>query len=80
MALMLIMSALTFMSDHDADNDTDDDTDDDTNEDTDDDTDDGGRGNRRPLPAGAVHFSPPPQVPPQISGIWIPFGRGKGRG
>ena len=40
---------------HDTDDDTDDDADDDTNGETDDDTDDGGRGNRRPLPGGAVH-------------------------
>mgnify|MGYP001263260575 CR=1 FL=1 len=40
--------------DHDTDDDRDDDTDDDTNVDTDDDTDGGGRGNRRPLPGGAV--------------------------
>ena len=46
-------------TDRDADEDTDDGTDDDTNDDTDDDTDDGGRGNRRPLPGGAVHFPPP---------------------
>ena len=75
-------------TDHDTDYDTDADTDDDTNDDTDGDTDDGGRGNRRPLLGGAVHFLPalPPLVPPpgggcvQISGIWIPSGRGKGRG
>ena len=48
-------------TDHDTDDDTDDDTHDDTNDDTDDDTDDGGRGGRRPLLGGAVHFlSPPP--------------------
>ena len=47
-------------TDHDTDDDNVDDTDDDTNDDTDDDTDDGGRGNRRPLPGGAVHFPPPP--------------------
>lgn len=47
---------------------------------------------RRPLPGGAVHFLSAPLVPPppvaspqrggcvQISGIWIPCGRGKGRG
>ena len=58
--------------------DYDDDTDHDTDDDTGDDTDDCGRGNRRPLPGGAVHFSPP--VPPggggfvQIFGIWIPSG------
>ena len=52
-------------TDHDTDDDTDDDVDDDTNDDTDDDIDDGGRGNRRPLPGGAVHFlSPPPGPPP----------------
>ena len=45
-------------TDDDTDDNTDDDTDDDTNDDTDDDTDDGGRGNRRPPPGGAVHFSP----------------------
>ena len=43
-------------TDHDTDDDAGDDTDDDTNDDTDDDTDDGGRGNRRPLPRGSVHF------------------------
>ena len=47
---------------HDNDDDTDDDIDDDINDDTDDDTDDdaddGGRGNRRPLLGGAVHFPP----------------------
>ena len=44
---------------HDYDDDTDDDTDTegDNSDDTDDHTDDGGRGNRRPLPGGAVHFS-----------------------
>ena len=42
---------------HDTDDDTNDDTDDDTNDDTHDDPDDdGGRGNRRPVPGGAVHF------------------------
>ena len=46
-------------TDHDTVDDTNDDTDYDTNDDTDDDTDDGGRGNRRPLPRGAVHVSPP---------------------
>ena len=49
-------------TDLDTDDDTDDDTEDDTNDDTDDDTDDGGRGNRRPLLGGAVHF--PPRSPP----------------
>ena len=44
-------------TDCDTHDDTDDDTDDDTNDDTGDDADDGGRGNRRPLPGGAVHFS-----------------------
>ena len=120
--------------DDDTDHDTDDYTDDYTNDGTDDDTDDGGRGNRRPLPGGAIHFSSSPPVPPgggrtnswdldpvwererervnrdaltrlkppkgvgglivrndfnpptqvaglvQIFGIWIPSGRGKGRG
>ena len=70
--------------DDDTEHDTDDDTDDDTNNDTDDDTDDGGHGNRRPVPGGAVHF-PPPFSPQgrgcvQISGIWIPSRRGKGKG
>ena len=59
-------------SDDDIDDDTDDDNDDDgdaddddddTTVDTDDDTDDGGRGNRRPLPGGAVHFTPPSGPP-----------------
>ena len=59
--------------------DTDDDTDDDTIDDADDDADDGGRGNRRLVPGGAVHFSPPPVAPRgrgcvQISRIWIPSG------
>ena len=45
-------------TDHGNDDDTDDDIDDDTNDDTDDDTDDGGRGNRRPVPGGAVHSAP----------------------
>ena len=52
-------------ADHNTDDDTDDDTDADTNDDTDDDTDDGGRGNRRPLPGGAVHYSPRPRSSPQ---------------
>ena len=43
-------------TDHDTDDDTDDDADDATNDDADDDADDGGRGNRRPLLGGAVHF------------------------
>ena len=38
--------------------DYDDDTDHDTDDHTDDDADDDGRGNRRPLPGGAVHFPP----------------------
>ena len=70
-------------TDHDTDDDTGDDTDDDTNDDTNDDTDDGGRGNGRPLPGGAVHFSAPTprgRGCVQISGICIPSGRGKGRG
>ena len=46
-------------ADHETDSDTDDDTDADTNDVTDDDTDDGGRGNRRPLPGGAVDFPLP---------------------
>ena len=46
-------------TDEDTEDDTDDDTNDDTNDGTDDDTDDGVRGNRRPLPGGAVHFPPP---------------------
>ena len=46
-------------TDYDTDDDTDDDADDDTNDDTDDYTDNGGRGNRIPLPGGAVHFSSP---------------------
>ena len=41
-------------TDHGIDGDTDDDTDDDTKYNTEDDTDNGGRGNRRPLPGGAV--------------------------
>ena len=60
MALMLILIRII------TDDATDGGTDDDTNDDTDDDTDDGGRGNRRPLPGGAVHF-PAPAVPPQGS-------------
>ena len=46
---------------------------DDTNDDTDDDTDDGGRGNRRPLPGGAVHFSSPPSGPPACGGVRTNF-------
>ena len=66
MVLMSMMSVSTFMTmtmilmmipGHD--------TDDNTNDDTDDDTDDGGRGNRRPLLGGAVHF-PAPLVPPPL--------------
>ena len=46
--------------DHDTDDDdAEDDTDYDTNDDTDDVTDYGGRGNRRLVPGGAVHFPPP---------------------
>ena len=59
-------------TDHDNDDDTGDGTDDGTNGDTDDDTDDGGRRNRRPLPGGAVHFSPHPGPPPggwQVSSV-----------
>ena len=52
-------------TDHDTDDDAEDDTGDDTNDDIDDDTDDGGRGNRRPLPGGAVLFSSPPSPPPR---------------
>ena len=66
---------------HDTDDDTDHDTYDDTNDDIDDDIDDGGRGDRRPLPGGAVHFPPPwGWGCVQLFGIWIPSGRGKGRG
>ena len=71
---------------HDTDDDADDDTDDDINVDTDDDTDDGGRGNRRPLPGGAVHFSSP-LVAPRGGGAAYKFlgfgsrlGEGKGEG
>ena len=68
----------------DADGDTNDYTEDDiddyTNDDIDDDTDDGGRGNRRRLLGLAVHFSLRGRGCVQISGTWIPSGRGKGRG
>ena len=74
-------------TDHDTDDDTDHDTDDDTNDDTDDDTDDGGRGNRRPLLGGAVHFSfpgPPPGPPTggayKFLGFGSRLGEGKGEG
>ena len=73
-------------TDHDNNDDTDDGADDDTNDDTDDD-DDGGRGNRRPLLGGAVHFLsplPPPLGPPGEGGGRAPFHDsdpvGKGRG
>ena len=45
-------------TEHDTDDDIGDDTAGDITDATDDDTDDGGRGNRRPLPGGAVHFPP----------------------
>ena len=86
MVLMLMMRVLTFMTmmmimnndyeiyydTDDDDNDTDEGTDDDANDDTDDDTDDGGRGDRRPLQGGAVHFLSPPwsaprPVPPRLA-------------
>ena len=61
-------------TDYDTDGDTDDTTDDDTDGVTDDDTDHGGRGNRRPLPRGALHFSsprpgPPPHATPPGEGV-----------
>ena len=56
-------------TDHDTDGDADDDTDDDTNDDTGDDTDDGGRGNRRPVLGGAVHF-PLPWSPLVRTNFW----------
>ena len=64
------------------DDDTDHDTDDDTNDGTDDDTDDGGRGNRRPLPGGAVHFLSPPWSPRayKFLGFGSRLGEGKGEG
>ena len=64
----VMMSVSTFMTmiddtdhytDADTDNETDDDANDDANDDSNDDTDDGGRGNRRPVPGGAVHFFTP---------------------
>ena len=72
-------------TDHDTNDDTDDDTDDDTNDDIDD-TDDGGRGDRRPLPGGAVHFSSPPRSTPlrggayKFPGFGSRLGEGKGEG
>ena len=63
-------------TDHDTDDDTGDDTDDGTNDDSDDDdddddddADDGRRGNRRPLPGGAVYFPPAWSRPPAFSGV-----------
>ena len=52
--------------DDDTDGDTDDDANDDTDDDADDDADDVGRGNRRLVPGGAVHF-PTPGPPPKVS-------------
>ena len=55
------------------------------NDDTDDDADDGGRGNRRPVPGGAVHF-PAPRAPPLGEGVRTNFqdldaveGKGEGK-
>ena len=66
--------------------DYDDDTDHETDEDIDDDTDDGGRGNRRPFLGAAVHVPSFPSSPHPARGvrttfgIWVPSGRGNGRG
>ena len=49
MSLMVLNVDDEYFDNHDYD-----DTDDDADDDTDDDTDAGGRGNRRPLPGGAV--------------------------
>ena len=73
----------TYVNDEYVDNhDYDDDDDDDTDDDTDDETDDGWRANRDRSWEEPYTFTPPHRGRGcvQISGIWIPSGRGKGRG